>query len=58
MEGTMRTGQTIKMMATGASYQIVECGHLLPLGLEPAIPCLPVRWAIYSFYQPSAIPGS
>ena len=35
MEGTMRTGQTIKMMATGASYQIVECGHLLPLGLEP-----------------------
>ena len=35
MEGTMRTGQTIKMMATGATYQIVECGHLLPLGLEP-----------------------
>ena len=23
------------MMATGASYQVVECGHLLPLGLEP-----------------------
>ena len=35
MEGTIRTGQTIKMMATGASYQVVECGHLLPLGLEP-----------------------
>ena len=35
MEGTIRTGQTIKMMATGATYQIVECGHLLPLGLEP-----------------------
>ena len=27
MEGTIRTGQTIKMMATGATYQIVECGH-------------------------------
>ena len=35
MEGSIRTGQTIKMMSTGASYQIVECGHLLPLGLEP-----------------------
>ena len=35
MEGTIRTGQTVKLMASGATYQVVECGHLLPLGLEP-----------------------
>ena len=35
MDGTLRRGRTVKMMATGASYQVVECGHLLPLGLEP-----------------------
>ena len=34
-EGRIRTGQTIRLMATGAQYSIVECGHLLPLGLEP-----------------------
>ena len=35
MEGSLQPGQTIKMMASGASYQVVECGRLLPLGLEP-----------------------
>ncbi len=35
MEGSLRAGQTVRMMASGASYQVVECGHLLPLGLEP-----------------------
>ena len=35
MEGTLRVGQTVKLMATGAQYQVVECGHMLPLGLEP-----------------------
>ena len=35
MEGRLRTGQQVRMMASGASYQVVECGHLLPLGLEP-----------------------
>ena len=35
MEGTLRTGQTVKMMASGAQYQVIECGHLLPLGMEP-----------------------
>nr|WP_325299393.1 translation elongation factor 4 [uncultured Dysosmobacter sp.] len=34
MEGSLRTGQQVKLMATGAVYQVVECGHLLPLGLE------------------------
>ena len=35
MEGTLRTGQQVKMMASGATYQVIECGHLLPLGMEP-----------------------
>ena len=35
VDGTLRRGQTVKLMATGASYQVVECGHLLPLGLDP-----------------------
>ena len=35
MEGSLRTGQQVKLMASGATYQVVECGHLLPLGLEP-----------------------
>lgn len=35
MEGTIRPGMTIKMFASSATYQVLECGHLLPLGLEP-----------------------
>ena len=35
MDGRIQQGQQVKLMATGASYQVVECGHLLPLGLEP-----------------------
>ena len=35
MEGRLKTGDTVKLMATGATYTVVECGHLLPLGLEP-----------------------
>jgi GTP-binding protein LepA len=35
MEGTLSVGQTVRMMATGAQYEVVECGHLLPLRLEP-----------------------
>ncbi|MBQ2739275.1 MAG: translation elongation factor 4 [Oscillibacter sp.] len=34
MEGSLRVGQSVKLMASGATYQVVECGHLLPLGLE------------------------
>ena len=25
----------VKLMASGATYQVLECGHLLPLGMEP-----------------------
>lgn len=35
MEGTLEVGQKVHLMATGAEYQVVECGHMLPLGLEP-----------------------
>ena len=35
MEGTLGQGQQVKMMASGATYQVIECGHLLPLGMEP-----------------------
>ena len=34
-EGTIRKGQTIRMMATGAEYTILDCGYLKPLGNEP-----------------------
>ena len=35
-EGTVRAGQDIKMMATGATYKVVEVGTMSPLGLIPA----------------------
>ena len=35
MEGSIRPGQSVKMMASRAVYQVLECGHLLPLGMEP-----------------------
>ena len=35
MEGTVKTGMPIRMMASGAQYEVIECGHLLPLGMEP-----------------------
>lgn len=35
MEGEIFTNMQVQMMASGASYQVVECGHLLPLGMEP-----------------------
>ncbi len=33
--GTVRTGQDIKMMATGATYKVVEVGTMSPTGLIP-----------------------
>ena len=35
MEGTLTLDQTVKMMASGAEYGLVEIGHLLPTKLEP-----------------------
>ena len=34
MEGTIRKGMKIRMMASGAEYQVLECGLLRPLGYE------------------------
>jgi len=34
-EGTVRPGQDIRMMATGASYKVVEVGTMSPNGLVP-----------------------
>ena len=31
----MKKGMNIKMMASGATYKVVECGHMLPIGLDP-----------------------
>jgi len=36
MNGTIRTGMDVKMMATGAEYKVVECGYLAPKGMIPA----------------------
>lgn len=34
-EGTLKTGMDVKFMATGASYKVLEVGHLLPTRMEP-----------------------
>ncbi len=34
LEGTLRSGMKVKMMATGAEFQVLECGYLRPLGME------------------------
>ncbi len=36
MEGTVKPGMDVKMMATGAVYKVVEVGTMSPLGLVPA----------------------
>ena len=35
MDGHIEKDMTVRMMATGAEYKVVECGHLVPLGMEP-----------------------
>ena len=35
-DGTIRPGMEIKMMATGATFKVLECGLMRPLVLEPA----------------------
>ncbi|MCB7514501.1 MAG: translation elongation factor 4 [Clostridiales bacterium] len=34
MEGILRTGQNVRLMASGAEYEVLECGYLKPLGME------------------------
>jgi GTP-binding protein LepA len=35
MEGTLKKGMNVHLMASGADYQVLECGYLKPLGMEP-----------------------
>lgn len=35
-EGTVRPGDTIRMMATGGEFTVVECGYMRATSLEPA----------------------
>ncbi len=34
MEGTLKKGISVKMMASGATYQVLDCGYLRPLGMD------------------------
>ena len=34
MQGTLEVGQEIRMMASGASFKVLECGYLRPKGVE------------------------
>ena len=36
MDGRMEPGMKVKMMATGAEFQVFECGYMHPLGLQAA----------------------
>ena len=36
IDGTLRAGQTIKMMATDGTFDVVEVGYLNPMGMLPA----------------------
>ncbi len=35
MDGTLKKGMSIRMMASNVQYQVLECGLLRPLGYEP-----------------------
>ena len=35
VSGTLRRGMEVTMMSTGASYKVLEVGHLRPIGLDP-----------------------
>ena len=34
MEGTLKKGMDVRMMASGAQYSVLDCGYLKPLGME------------------------
>ena len=35
VDGSIRRDDTVKLMASGAAYKVVEVGHLRPMGLDP-----------------------
>ena len=34
MEGTLKKGMDVKLMASGAQYNVLDCGYLRPLGMD------------------------
>ena len=36
MEGAIRPGMQVKLMASGAQYNVLDCGYLRPIGMESA----------------------
>ena len=36
MEGTIKPGMPVRLMASGAQYTVLDCGYLRPLGMESA----------------------
>jgi GTP-binding protein LepA len=36
MEGTVRPGMQVRLMASGAEYTVLDCGYLHPIGMESA----------------------
>ena len=34
MEGTLKKGMNVRMMASGAQYNVLDCGYLRPLGMD------------------------
>ena len=36
MEGSIRPGMAVKLMASGAQYTVLDCGYLRPLGMDSA----------------------
>ena len=36
MEGTIKPGMQVRLMASGAQYTVLDCGYLRPLGMESA----------------------
>ena len=34
MEGTLKKGMAVRLMASGAEYTVLDCGYLKPLGME------------------------
>ena len=46
MEGTLKKGMNVKMMASGVSYQVLDCGYLRPLGMDscPELTAGEVGW--------------
>ncbi|MBQ3557146.1 MAG: translation elongation factor 4, partial [Oscillospiraceae bacterium] len=46
VEGTLKKGMGVKMMASGAEYNVLDCGYLRPIGMEscPELTAGEVGW--------------